>query len=149
MVSLIPLTLEDAGTLEKIHKACFPDGWNQETFHTLFMERNVCGWLAITHSNEPVGFILARVVGHEAEILTFAVHPNSQRMGTGRYLLKELTNFLTSVKCSKVFLEVAIDNASAIALYKSMNFQIVGNRPDYYKRKDNTLIHAYIMSYEY
>ena len=117
MVTLIPLTPEDGRILEEIHAVCFPDGWSRETFDHLLTEIRTCGWMATSLERIPVGFILARVVGDEAEILTFAVHPSSQRQGVGRGLLTELMTFLKSVQCIKVFLEVAVDNKVAIDLY--------------------------------
>jgi ribosomal-protein-alanine N-acetyltransferase len=148
MVSLVPLTTEDGATLEKIHKACFPDGWDHETFDQLLRERFNCGWMAISIEHLPIGFILARMMAGEAEILTFAVLPSMQRAGVGRYLLKELMIFLKSINCPKIFLEVAIDNEPAIALYHSMDFYTIGTRPNYYKRDSSTFISAFIMAYE-
>src|SRR3989338_8118746 len=106
------------------------------------MEDMTCGWLATSSQGHPIGFILARVLGDEAEILTFAVCPEFQRAGTGRFLLCELMDFLISVGCGKVFLEVAVDNLGAIALYQSLDFIIVGTRPDYYKRDNQTFVSA-------
>lgn len=148
MLSLVPLTIECGKTLEQIHAACFPDGWTQETFDHLLKENITCGWLATGLSGTPVGFILARILEHEAEILTFAVHPSSQRQGIGRQLLIQLMNFLKSVHCTKTFLEVAIDNVGAINLYSSIGFKIVGSRPHYYQRNNCTFISASIMAFE-
>jgi ribosomal-protein-alanine N-acetyltransferase len=148
MLSLVPLTIEDGEILEKIHAACFPDGWSQKTFDHLLKENITCGWLANNLSGTPVGFILARILEDEAEILTFAVHPSSQRQGIGRHLLTELMNFLKSVHCTKTFLEVAIDNVTAINLYNSVGFKIVGSRPHYYQRNNGTFISASIMAIE-
>ncbi len=148
MVSLVPLTIKDYAVLERIHRACFPDGWDQETFGQLLGEKSTCGWMAMSVDDLPVGFILARVFSHEAEILTFAVHPTYQGNGIGRLLLTELMSFLRSVKCKKIFLEVAIDNDTAIKLYNTMGFQNVGTRPNYYKRNSHTYISAFIMAFE-
>jgi len=57
-------------------------------------------------------------------------------------------NFLISVKCTKIFLEVAVDNKAAIDLYVAMGFNTVGVRPNYYKRNIDTFIPAFIMAYE-
>lgn len=147
MVSLIPLTTKDGLILEHLHAMCFPDAWDQATFDGLLGETSTCGWAAISLEGDHVGFILARVLGSEAEILTFAVAPAYKRMGLGRCLLNELLNFLMSVNCEKVFLEVAVDNEAAIALYTSMGFKIIGMRPNYYKRADQTFVSAIVMAY--
>lgn len=156
MFSLIPLTIDDGGVLEQIHSVCFPDGWSRDTFDHLLTESLTCGWMATSLDEIPVGFILARVIDDEAEILTFAVHPSVQRAGIGRSLLKELMNFLRSVNCVKIYLEVAVDNEAAISLYSSLGFTNVGMRSNYYRRthqspckfNGQTFISASIMVYE-
>jgi ribosomal-protein-alanine N-acetyltransferase len=145
MVTLVPLTTKDGGALEQIHAASFPDGWTRETFDHLLTENQTCGWMATSLDGIPLGFILARVV---TEILTFAVSPPSQRQGIGRYLLKELMNFLKSVQCVKIFLEVAVDNKATIDLYTSVGFKSVGTRPNYYQRNAQTFISASVMVFE-
>ncbi|MGV8948057.1 MAG: GNAT family N-acetyltransferase [Candidatus Paracaedibacter sp.] len=145
MVSLIPLTTRDGKILEYIHATCFPDAWGQATFDVLLKETSTCGWLAMSFEEEPVGLILTRVLDREAEILTFAVIPTFQNRGVGRYVLKELLLFLTSVGCEKIFLEVAMDNEAAIALYASLGFTTVGTRLNYYKRADQSLVSAFVM----
>ena len=146
MFSLIPLTQEDGEILEQIHSTCFPDSWDRKTFTHLLGEKMTCGWLARSQGGIPIGFILARILMDEAEILTFAVCPSSQNLGVGRYLLTELRVFLRSVKCPKIYLEVATDNVKAIALYNSMGFRTVGSRPNYYRRSINNFIAADIMA---
>ena len=148
MVTLVPLTTEQGKTLEQIHAVSFPDGWTRETFDHLLKENSTCGWIAISLDEIPVGFILARVIADEAEILTFAVCPSFQGQGIGRYLLKELMNFLESVNCIKIFLEVAVDNKIAIDLYTSIGFKSIGTRPNYYQRNPQTFISASIMAFE-
>jgi ribosomal-protein-alanine N-acetyltransferase len=146
MFSLIAMTVQDGGTLEQIHAACFSDAWDRDAFDHLLTENLTCGWIATLDGN-PVGFVLARVLGDEAEILTFAVQPSAQRLGIGRCLLKELIDFLKSVECGKIFLEVAVDNEAAIALYTSAGFIRVGTRPNYYQRADQVFISASIMAW--
>ena len=147
MVSLVPLTTSDGMILESIHTTCFPDAWSQATFELLLKENSTCGWRATSLAGEPMGFILTRVLDQEAEILTFAVVPSFQKMGVGRCLLNELLIFLASINCGKIFLEVAVDNEPAIALYTSVGFTAVGTRLNYYKRADQSFVSAIVMSY--
>lgn len=147
MFSIIPLSTENGGILEAIHAACFPDAWDRATFDQLLKEKTTCGWMAISPNDTPIGFILARGLGEEGEILTFAVTPSSQRIGVGKHLLKELVGFLTSVGVQKIFLEVAKDNIAAIDLYKSFKFTTVGTRRNYYQRSNDTFVDATVLAY--
>lgn len=147
MICLVPLTTQDGIALEKIHAACFPDAWSQDVFNRLLAENGVSGWAAQSLKTPPVGFILARAIEAEAEILTFAVLPSSQGLGIGRRLLRELMSFLHPCGCEKIFLEVAVDNKAAIALYVSEGFKVVGTRPNYYQRPGQVFIHALLMTW--
>ena len=75
------------------------------------------------------GFVLARLAGGEAEILTLAVVPGLRRQGLGRALLDQI---LAGMPETPVFLEVAVDNVPAIALYGAAGFVQCGRRAAYY-----------------
>jgi ribosomal-protein-alanine N-acetyltransferase len=47
-----------------------------------------------------------------------------------------------------VFLEVARDNAAAIALYKKMGFSLISTRKNYYQI-NNTRVDALVMMLDY
>ncbi|MBM3468179.1 MAG: ribosomal-protein-alanine N-acetyltransferase [Alphaproteobacteria bacterium] len=145
MISLIPLTPNDDSTLESIHVACLPNSWSQTAFKELLNEQHTFGWMALSQEEGPVGFILARVLRREAEILTFAVFPSFQRKGIGRSLLSKLFAHLASIRCLTVFLEVAENNEHAYKLYQSFGFTQVGTRPDYYQQEDKSFISARVM----
>ena len=76
------------------------------------------------------GFLLGRVIADEAELLTVAVYPDARRKGVGRALVNDFIGACEGV--ASVFLEVAADNAAAIALYESLGFDRVGLRKRYY-----------------
>lgn len=135
MIKIIPIPITAAGTLAAIHQASFEDPWSQESFEGFLKDTTTCGWLAQQDQGEvtiPVGFILARAVLDEAEILTFSVNPEARRQGIGRQLLLSLQNFLRQEKISKLYLEVAETNEGAIDLYRSAGFKKISCRPDYY-----------------
>jgi ribosomal-protein-alanine N-acetyltransferase len=76
------------------------------------------------------GFLVARsLTPGEYEILNLAVALEFRRKGIARGLLAA---FLSSVK-GAVYLEVRESNGAALNLYKSMGFQEVGVRKEYYQ----------------
>lgn len=83
----------------------------------------------------PAGFLLARTVADETELLLIGVRPDHRRMGIGRALVEDLLRQGDDAATS-VFLEVRADNESAIALYHTFGFSTVGLRPSYYRGKD-------------
>lgn len=125
-----------------LHAACFttPRPWTAPEIKGLLHSRHV---FALTES---AGFLLARVVADEAELLTVAVSPTSRRSGIGARLL---TGFLTQARArgaATAFLEVAADNTAAISLYLQAGFAQTGQRRGYYTAPDAPPVDALILS---
>lgn len=100
----------------------------------------------ITIFDENRGALLAQTVAPEAEILTVAVAPAHRRKGIARGLVEKLFRHEKAWQLEKVFLEVATDNAPALALYTLLGFVEVGQRPDYYRRENGARVGAVIMA---
>jgi ribosomal-protein-alanine N-acetyltransferase len=80
------------------------------------------------------GFVLAQVAADEAEILSVGVAKSCQRADLGSRLVAELVCRLRSLCVRELFLEVATDNAAALACYRKLGFTAVGVRKSYYTR---------------
>lgn len=96
--------------------------------------------LASTHNfllqasgdNGPSGFLVARAVAGEAELLTLAVAPEARRQGVARALMGDFYAAATARGATVAFLEVASDNAPARALYLGDGWIEAGLRRNYY-----------------
>lgn len=131
-----PLTRTDAAAIAGIHGATFRQPWSDDDFHALLGDDNVFGFIAREEGNRralPGGFVLARLVVDEAEILTIAVAPSAQRRGLGHALMDAILRQLHIARASMLFLEVDEVNAAALALYRRLGFKQVGKRPGYYE----------------
>jgi ribosomal-protein-alanine N-acetyltransferase len=73
-------------------------------------------------------------VAGEAELLTLAVAPPARRRGRGRALLAAFEQGARERGACEAFLEVAADNAPAVALYAGAGYSELGRRPGYYSR---------------
>ena len=80
------------------------------------------------------GYIIAQIVGDEAEILSLAVAPLARRRGIGAALLGHLIAQRDTQNIGAIWLDVAADNMAAIRLYEKAGFIISGHRPHYYRR---------------
>ena len=80
----------------------------------------------------PCGFVLARCVCGEAEILSIAVDPRSRRRGIARKLMETLIESLNEAQARDLFLEVDIANSAALGLYRGLGFVEAGRRRGYY-----------------
>jgi [ribosomal protein S18]-alanine N-acetyltransferase len=92
------------------------------------------GWVADDEGGggEVAGFIVARRIASDAEILNFAVRPGLRRQGLGAALLNAALFWAQELSAEKVILEVRVSNDAALRFYKRHNFQTVGRRAGYY-----------------
>ncbi|MFL1461646.1 GNAT family N-acetyltransferase [Roseococcus sp. DSY-14] len=115
--------------LAAIHADTFPrdEAWGEGALRTMLEMPG-----AILAAEGEDGFLLARAAGGEAEILTLAVRPAARRRGVARRLLGSAAAAARSLGAAALFLEVAADNAPALALYGQAGFAPVGLRRNYY-----------------
>ena len=120
------MTPEDLAVL---HARCFtiPRPWSAAEFAGFVTDP-----LAFLLVEGDAGFLLGRAAAGEAELLTLAVAPEARRMGLARALLAEFAQVSSARGAHEAFLEVASDNAPAIALYTGNGWQGAGIRRDYY-----------------
>lgn len=128
---------EDTERLAAVHAASFPGAaWSAADLAALLREETVSGIVArranVFGTRSAVGFVLLRAVADEAEILTIAVAPSHRRRGVGRALVEEAMRRLYRDRIASLFLEVDAGNVAALALYRRLRFEKVGERKGYY-----------------
>lgn len=82
---------------------------------------------------EVVGFLIARQMRDEAEVLNLAVAPENRRRGEGGALLRAAVVEFRKRGVRRVFLEVRESNAAGIAFYEKHSFSQAGRRERYYR----------------
>jgi ribosomal-protein-alanine N-acetyltransferase len=130
-------TAAHAAALAEIHAAAFPprERWGADA---MALQLALPGVIALL---DPRGaMIMARIAADEAEILTLAVHPDARRQGIARTLLAEAANLVAAHGAKALFLEVALRNTAARALYTEAGFLEVGRRRRYYADGDDALV---------
>jgi len=140
-----PAGVKAADALASLHAlACAAAGerpWGRDEFARLLAAP---GTLALLLPGE--GFVLARAVAGEAEILTLAVAPACQRQGRGGRLLDATIGALAARGARALMLEVAADNTAALALYAGRGFRPGGRRPAYYARAQGPAVDAVLLA---
>ncbi len=137
-----PVTAAHAEILSALHARCFDEPWSPDSMASLFATPGLLGLIASeTVSTQPVGFVLMRVIEGEAEIITIGVLPEVQGQGIGTFLLR----IMLQEAVTTVFLDVAADNENALKLYTGLEFEVVGRRPNYYRRADGTRVDSLTM----
>jgi [ribosomal protein S18]-alanine N-acetyltransferase len=114
-----------------IQSAC-PDiaQWSRDDYARLAAGEMV-GWVAEDRSRVE-GFLVARRVASDIEILNLAVLAESRRKGVGTLLLREAIAWGGSRQARQAHLEVRASNTPALRFYERHGFRITGRRPRYY-----------------
>lgn len=125
--------------LSELHCACFPDGWGVASMDEVLRSPGVYAILA-ADGERAAGLALGRRIADEAELLTLGVAPEFRRQGLGAALVRAVASVVPRARA--LHLEVAADNAPALTLYRTMGFDQVGRRKDYYRRPAGRLADA-------
>ncbi len=136
-------TGDDLDILAALHALAFQPGWDAEEMADLGSGPGA--FALIVEDDMPFGMILCRAVAGEAEILTLAVDPERRRRGAALALVEAAAGLAHQAGAQEMFLEAAVDNPAALALYEKAGFARVGLRPGYYERPGNAAVDAVVM----
>lgn len=116
-----------------------PRPWTEAEFAALLATP---GTFAV---GDATAFALGRVVLDEAELLTLATHPGHRRRGLGRACLAAFEAAARARGARTAHLEVAADNAAALALYGGAGWSGAGRRRGYYRTTDGGAVDALLL----
>ena len=129
----------DAAAIAALHTASFQRGWGEDEVYRLLIDKTVIAHRVMT-GRTMIGFILSRLAGGEAEILSIAIAPRQRGRGLARPLLDLHLRRQAGLGARAVFLEVDEHNAAARALYRRAGFYDVGRRQGYYQSGASALV---------
>jgi [ribosomal protein S18]-alanine N-acetyltransferase len=142
-LTIRPLESRDVQAILTIQMAC-PEiaQWTAWDYDRV-ARGEMAGWVATDNSHigvegaaeiagELAGFLVARRLGSELEILNFAVESEWRRCGIGAELLGEALQWAQTFQATQAILEVRASNLSALRFYANHKFEVVGRRPRYY-----------------
>ncbi|MGL4967329.1 MAG: ribosomal protein S18-alanine N-acetyltransferase [Inquilinus sp.] len=123
----------EAAVLSALYETAFAEAWAPDQLAQLLAGPGVFALIALDDAGEPAGYALGRVAADEAELLSIALLPGQRRRAGGRLLLDALIDRCAAAGAETLFLEVATNNAAALALYRGAGFREAGRRKGYYK----------------
>ncbi|HUQ35238.1 MAG TPA: tRNA (adenosine(37)-N6)-threonylcarbamoyltransferase complex dimerization subunit type 1 TsaB [Aestuariivirga sp.] len=133
-----------AKLLAEIHGESFETQWRETDFGEMLAVPGTSA-IIVSSQNNPMGFVLFRKAADEAEILTICTRPGFRQKGQGKLLMQHLESVLKKDDVRSLFIEVAVSNHAALALYASSGFEKAGARKNYYGRSDGSQEDALIM----
>ncbi|MFZ5618736.1 MAG: ribosomal protein S18-alanine N-acetyltransferase [Pseudomonadota bacterium] len=137
-----PARLDDAPSIVALESGAFgAASWGASAVADGLTAPHVAALIAFPEGErEAAGFAFWRPLGEEAEILSIGVAPTKQRRGCARALLAEIIAQACGRGVRKLFLEVAVANAPAEALYATLGFERIGRRKRYYRNGGDALV---------
>jgi ribosomal-protein-alanine N-acetyltransferase len=131
IVTIRSLEGRDVDSILGIQAAC-PEiaQWTTRDYERV-ARGEMAGWVAEENSRV-AGFLIARRVVNDLEVLNFAVEPEARRRGIGAALFTEATEWGKTIRAERIFLEVRISNLAALQFYERYDFRVMGRRPRYY-----------------
>lgn len=146
---IVAMGADDCHAVSILHGERFPRPWGDGEFHSLLSQDTVFGFVARQTNailKKPLaGFVLAREVAGEGEILTIAVQPKLARSGLGWRLMQAAMREVRNRGGESMFLEVDGANVPAIGLYRKLGFEKVGERRAYYVDESGAKSTALVM----
>jgi [ribosomal protein S18]-alanine N-acetyltransferase len=139
----------DFDRLWQIDQLCFPPGiaYTQMELSGFISRRNAITLVAELRQqsveqlqtsaaedlNNLAGFVVAHPVrGKYGRILTLDIHPDARRLGLASQLMDACESRLRALGCAQVYLETAVNNATALGLYRKLGYEILRTLPEYY-----------------
>lgn len=135
---------EHIPALAEVHARSFEKPWSEAEIARTLQGSGAIG-LAAEAEGAIIGFVIARALAGEAEILTLAVRPQQRRLGVARALVEAAAAAALANGAETLWLEVAEDNAAAITLYRVARFETTGRRTAYYARTSGPRADALVM----
>jgi ribosomal-protein-alanine N-acetyltransferase len=136
-------TAAETPAMAQAHAQAFEASWREDEFEDLLEGEGIYGFLAA--DDEPLGVVLCRIAADEVEVLTLGVTPVARRNGVAQALMVAALGVARQRRVGRAFLEVAVDNHAAIALYHRLGFHRAGKRLYYYDRGEEGRVDALVM----
>jgi len=117
----------DARAFRELDVLCFPSGVAFSSSAFRYHLRDPFSVNVVAESSVAVvGFSIGAVYRNgESNIVTVDVHPDFRRLGIGCELLSRLESGLADKGADIFFLQVAVNNDAALALYKNAGYEIL------------------------
>ncbi|MDA4133838.1 MAG: ribosomal protein S18-alanine N-acetyltransferase [Thaumarchaeota archaeon] len=133
-----PCREKDLDQVLEVEREAFPDPYDLFTFSQL-LSVEPGGFFVAEEDGLVLGYVAAASRAEEAMIYSIAVRSGSRRRGIARLLMQAELGYL-SKRTARVYLQVSVNNAAAIALYEHLSFVRTGRLRKYYSNGDDAIL---------
>jgi ribosomal-protein-alanine N-acetyltransferase len=134
MTSIRRTRIEDLPAILRIETKSFArDAWRRDQFLDYLAHPARCVFLVASMNGTVIAYALAYHTAIRSEIDSIAVTPRHRRKGIAATLLKRVLNSLRGLGLPAVFLNVRLENDSAMRLYRELGFAPIRRIQNYYE----------------
>jgi ribosomal-protein-alanine N-acetyltransferase len=130
MVVISTFTEVEVAVAYRIFKTDRLNTWSYDIFEKSALN-NIS--LVAKKNKTTVGYVLLSSVLDESTIEEITVDINERKKGIGRELIQATFTQALHMQQKDIYLEVRFSNTPAIELYRSMGFELIGQRKNYYE----------------
>lgn len=138
----------DLNAVYAIEQAAYEYPWSLKNLQDCYTSGYQC-WVWQLDANL-IGYGIMSVAVGECEILNLCTHPIYQGQGLGKKMLSHLLKIGLKDGADMAFLEVRESNTRALQLYRSIGFNEIGIRRNYYphsKGRMNAIMLAKVLHF--
>lgn len=139
MSAIEPLSIKHLHPVRDVAARSFSRLWAPQDFayflaHDFRLAVGIFGGKPSSHLQ---AYFLGLVIQGDLDVISIATEPEARRRGLARELLQHA---IAQPEVARAFLEVAVDNTGAIALYEKLGFAPVSRRRGYYENRIDALV---------
>lgn len=138
-----PALVTDFASLVRLEKRCFTGDMISDRSFRRFLKGDTSRvLLALSDQDEALGYglLLLHRGTSLARLYSLAINPEAKGQGLGFQLMQALETEAKTAECRFIRLEVHINNAAAIALYRRNGYRQLGERKGYYQDGGTALL---------
>ena len=120
----------DLAEVAALEKSLYSFPWSIGNFRDSVNAGYDC-W-TVTHGETVIGYAVLMIALDEAHLLNIAIASEWQNQGVGRAFLAHMIEVARSAGGQIIYLEVRPSNVGARHLYRTVGFQQIAIRPEYY-----------------
>lgn len=140
VTEIFPMGEEHLDSLAELERICFSQPWSRQALAEELENDSAFFFVAET-DGEVSGYVGLMITAGQSYITNVAVFPKFRRMGVAKMLLERLFSIAEKCELEFISLEVRPSNENAILLYKSLGFEEIGQRKNFYRNPtENALI---------
>ncbi len=139
------MRLADISALMEIEHAVFPTPWKASAYEYEITGNRLANYQVLTQQqgdrpSQLIGYAGYWLMSGEAHVSTIAIDLGWRGRGLGELLLLSILDQACADAAHLVTLEVRRSNLNAQALYRKYRFQVVGERPRYYEKREDAIL---------